>query len=55
VWNLHVADCMSDADIDPVELAGRTDPADPTSCVACHGWNGVFAWEDLGGDTGGGP
>jgi hypothetical protein len=42
VWTIHQHDCVGGLDMD--ELRERTDPEDPSSCVACHGDNGVPSW-----------
>jgi hypothetical protein len=47
VATIHQADCIGDVDM--AEVVTAADPEDPTSCVACHGGNGV-SWPAL--DTG---
>ena len=51
---IHSSDCASVVAVDAAALAEETDADDTTSCVACHGANGVRAWEDLldTGDSG---
>lgn len=48
-WALHREACSSFADtgqaVDLAEIAEQVDPRDSSSCVPCHGANGVPAWE----------
>jgi hypothetical protein len=48
-WRIHRADCLSGADVDAAEIAARGDTHDPSTCVDCHGSNGVERWADTGG------
>lgn len=50
VFEIHRSVCSSFTDtglIDLTEVVARTDPGDTSTCVTCHGWNGVAAWKDL--------
>lgn len=48
-WVIHARDCSSFGDtaelVDLSAVAERADPSDTSSCVPCHGANGVAAWE----------
>ncbi len=50
-FKIHRADCSSFDDsggfIDLAAVAELADPADTTSCVPCHGSNGVPGWDQL--------
>lgn len=41
VWNIHQADCIDAVEIDLEAIREVTDPDDATTCVPCHGANGV--------------
>ncbi|HJN73466.1 MAG TPA: hypothetical protein QGF58_05985 [Myxococcota bacterium] len=44
-WNIHSQDCIGGVEVEEIEA----DPEDPSTCVPCHGDNGV---EALRVDTG---
>jgi len=50
-WRIHTADCNSFGDtaglIDLAAVAEQADPQDTTSCIPCHGDNGVEGWDAL--------
>ena len=42
-WTYHDEDCIEGVVLDLPAL----DAADPAGCAACHGANGVAAWQEL--------
>lgn len=50
-WALHREICGSWTDsgaaIDLAAIDAQVDPSDTSSCVPCHGSNGVAAWQQL--------
>jgi len=55
VGRIHTHDCFSAAEIDVAAIADLVDPEDTTSCIPCHGDNGVPEWAPDEADTGGIP
>ena len=51
IHTFHVADCVAGAEVDVDAI--EADPEDPTTCVPCHGANGVAALQPS--DTGDEP
>jgi hypothetical protein len=45
-WNTHVRDCSRAVDWDLEAIREAADFEDPTTCVPCHGANGVPALEE---------
>jgi hypothetical protein len=52
IVNIHRYDCFSAADIDVAAIRDLIDPEDTSTCVPCHGANGVPEWESIANDTG---
>ena len=54
--SLHAVDCTAGAAVDGAAVNALIDPNDTSTCVPCHGENGVGAWQELGepasGDSG---
>lgn len=50
VHTFHNYDCMSAVALDVEALDEGVDASEPTTCIPCHGDNGVLQWSDL--DTG---
>jgi len=54
-WRIHRVSCSSfDGEpglIDLEAIADRADPNDTTTCVSCHGANGVPGWDALLDDS----
>ncbi len=46
-WTIHAQDCVDGVRIDVAAIEDRIDEDDTSSCVACHGSNGVEAWAEL--------
>jgi len=55
IVRIHRADCFSAAEINVAAIDDLVDVQDTTTCVPCHGANGVPAWVDLASDTGATP
>lgn len=52
-FSIHQNDCTAVAEVDAAAIDAMIDPADTTTCIQCHGSNGVAAWahfEDSGGE-----
>ncbi len=52
-FRIHQADCASVVAVDGEAIEERVDVSDTTTCVECHGSNGVAEWDSLldSGDT----
>lgn len=48
-FTLHDAACADVAGLDLAAIDAEADLEDPSTCVACHGPNGVAAWEEDAG------
>jgi hypothetical protein len=50
-WRIHRVSCSSFGDdsnlIDLQKITDQVDPADTTTCIGCHGANGVPGWDEL--------
>jgi hypothetical protein len=44
-WNTHQIDCVRALDLDMEAIRAAADFEDPSTCVPCHGANGVPALE----------
>lgn len=44
---IHQNDCTLVADVDSAAIAALIDPSDTTTCISCHGTNGVPEWAGL--------
>ncbi len=44
---IHASDCTSVVAVDALAMDSAVDVDDTTSCVSCHGANGVREWEGL--------
>jgi hypothetical protein len=40
-WNIHQVDCIGSLDVDLAEVRAAADPEDASTCVSCHGDNGL--------------
>jgi hypothetical protein len=47
-WNTHQMDCLRAVDVDLEAIRDVADFHDATTCVPCHGANGVPRLEDVG-------
>ena len=44
---IHREDCLDDVAVDGAAINAAVDPADTSTCVACHGSNGHAEWDAL--------
>lgn len=55
IARIHRSECLEGAEVDLERIRALADPEDPTTCVPCHGSNGVPALAASEDDTGEGP
>ena len=48
LWSIHVSPCTAILGDSAGDINAGIDPEDTTTCISCHGTNGVDGWGDTG-------